>query len=103
MDGKEIRTNYNYGEGYLRTVITMGVDRKNRPCNDGPYTEYYNAPGEIVKKKGFFKAGRIDGQLLEYYQDGKLQAKSNWKEGLMLSLQEFDQQGKIVKDIKGDM
>lgn len=88
---------------YKKTVITRGTDRKGNPCNDGPYTEYYNAPGEVVKKKGSFKSGRIDGELLEYYQDGKLQSKSLWKEGLMLSLQEFDQEGRLIKDLKGDM
>lgn len=99
----EIRTNYNYGDGYLRTVITRGFDRKNRPCNDGPYTEYYNAPGEVVKKKGSYKGGKIDGELQEFYQDGKMQCKSYWKEGIMLSLQEFDQQGRLIKDLKGDL
>ncbi len=103
MESKEVRTNYNYGEGFLRTVITRGVDRKGHPCNHGPYTEYYNAPGENVKKKGSYSGGRLDGELLEYYQDGKIQSKSNWKEGLMLSLQEFDQEGRIVKDLKGDL
>ena len=42
---------------YKRSIVTRGVDRKGNPCNDGPYTEFYNAPGEKVKKKGFFKAG----------------------------------------------
>lgn len=88
---------------YKKTVIARGVDRKGYPCNHGPYTEYYNAPGEIVKKKGSFKGGRIDGELLEYYQDGKLSSKSLWRDGMMLSLQEFDQEGRVVKDLKGDL
>ncbi len=103
MESKEVRTNYNYGEGFLRSIVTRGVNRKGYPCNDGPYTEYYNEPGEKIKKKGFFKGGRIDGELLEYYQDGKLQSKSLWKDGAMLYLQEFDQEGRIIKDLKGDM
>lgn len=99
---KIVETRYNYGEGYKRTIIGRGVDRKNRPCNDGIYIEYYNEPGEKIKKKGSFKQGRIDGELLEYYQDGKLSSKSLWREGLMLNLQEFDQKGRIIKDYKND-
>ena len=103
MDSKEVRTHYAYGEGYLRSIVTRGVDRKGYPCNDGPYTEFYNEPGEKIKKKGSYSGGRIDGELLEYYQDGKLASRSLWKFGSMLSLQEFDQEGRIIKDLKGDM
>ena len=99
----EIRTRYNYGEGYLRTIITRGVNRKGYACSDGPYTEFYNAPGEIVKKQGSYKGGKLDGELTEFYLDGKIQCKSTWKEGLMISLQEFDQEGRVIKNLEGDL
>ena len=98
---KVVTTRYNYGEGFIRSIVTRGFDRKGRACNNGPYTEFYNEPGENVKKKGSFKNGRIDGELLEYYQDGKLQCKSYWTEGAMISLEEYDQNGNIVKQMKG--
>jgi antitoxin component YwqK of YwqJK toxin-antitoxin module len=88
---------------YKRYVVTRGFDRKGNPCNDGPYIEYYNAPGEKVKKKGSFSAGRIDGELLEFYEDGiTLSSKSQWRDGSMVYLQEFDKEGKVIKHLNGD-
>jgi len=98
---KVVTTHYNYGDGYIRSIVTRGFDRKGHACNNGPYTEFYNAAGEKVKKKGSFKNGRIDGELLEYYQDGKLQCRSCWNEGAMITLEEYDQNGVIIKKMKG--
>jgi antitoxin component YwqK of YwqJK toxin-antitoxin module len=98
MDLKRVETRYAYGEGFPRTICHTGPDRKGRTKLQGEYIEFYNEPGEKIKKKGSYKDGRIDGLLLEYYQDGKLSCKSLWKEGQMIYLVEYDQQGRIIKN-----
>ena len=99
-----VDTRYEYGEGFKRTTCHTGEDRKGRIKLNGEYIEYYNEAGEKIKKRGSFKDGRIDGELIEYYQDGNVSSKSKWKEGQMIYIQEFDQQGRIIKnygDING--
>lgn len=67
------------------------------------YIEWYkdkNGKNISVKKQGKYKKSRLNGKLVEYYQDGSIQCESYWNGGTMVYLKEYDQNGRIVKDYK---
>ena len=44
--------------------------------------------------------GTIDGEYIEWYENGEVKIRKNCKYGLVLTMQEFDESGRLVNEKK---
>ena len=70
--------------------------------NDLYYKKFANVPftGEIlVKKMEVSKMERKDGEWLSYHENGQLEEKVNFQDGILHGLQEvYDKNGQLLEE-----
>lgn len=82
-----------YSDGSLH-VVGMAVNGKK----EGWERKYYKS-GPLFEEI-FFQDGIGQGEAKTYYENGKLQYQGNMKDGKFQNIKEYDQDGKLVKEIQ---
>ncbi|MBO72920.1 MAG: hypothetical protein CMD35_04800 [Flavobacteriales bacterium] len=60
--------------------------------------EYFGPKGLIVVKVEHYKEGVLDGKYVEYYLDGKVKAKGEYKNGVLVGeIEYFNEDGTPLK------
>lgn len=92
-------------------VPVEGIVYENYPSGSLNYYCYYKNGIPHGEKAEFYECGKIksycimdtgtiDGEKVEWYENGKIKRKQTCKYGLVLKLQEFDEDGNLVKEKK---
>lgn len=53
-----------------------------------------------IKSYCVMDGGTIDGEYIEWYENGEVKIRKNCKYGLVLTMQEFDESGRLVNEKK---
>ena len=78
-------------------VIETKTKKKTKESNkkNGPFEKFYKRRNSgLLKEKGNYKNGNLDGDWQDYYENGQARTKGNYIEGIPFGLWEhFTEEG----------
>ena len=119
--GTEFTGDVCYSGEYGQQVYTKDIEDGGRPIEGILYERYPNGllnyysfysdgvpngqsvsffESGKVKSHCIMDTGTIDGEYIEWYENGNIKLKKDCKYGLVLKMQEFDEAGNLVKEKK---
>lgn len=119
--GTEFTGEVCYSGEYGQQVYTKDVEEGGMPLEGILYEKYSNGllnyysfyrdgipngqrvrffESGKIKSHCIMDAGTIDGEYIEWYENGNIKLKKYCKYGLVLQMQEFDESGNLLKEKK---
>ena len=85
---------------FLSHIIKMGILKINRTIRMEmkKVKVYFIMKMDNLKKKYFMKNGKLDGEAINYFEDGKIRHKAIYKDGIILE-EEVHENNEIQKNI----